>query len=236
MAREEKAIAAILLAAGAGTRFGGDKLLHPLEDGVAIAAHAARNLLAVTPDVVAVVRWGDFPLYDMLEQEGCQVTMFQGAARGMGASLAHAVAQAGVEVSVTVGFLESERLFQTMSGEVSGKTIWQPAALSARKRYCLPVGIVMVTVAGVGIAAALMQAAQIRESYQQQMIGWLKSMGASPTKRNAGVQTAPVKKMRSLKDAALEKAFREGKSSSYETMSSGPPGAVGTMSRIGLVG
>jgi len=94
MAGQQKNIAAILLAAGAGARFGGEKLLHPLEDGVAIAAHAARNLLAATPDVIAVVRWGDFPLYDMLEQEGCQVTMFQGAERGMGASLAHGVAQA----------------------------------------------------------------------------------------------------------------------------------------------
>ncbi|OGA22742.1 MAG: hypothetical protein A3I02_06100 [Betaproteobacteria bacterium RIFCSPLOWO2_02_FULL_67_26] len=94
MAQDRKLIAGILLAAGTGSRFGGDKLLHPLEDGVAIAAHAARNLLAVTPDVIAVVRWGDFPLYDMLEQEGCQVTMFQGAARGMGATLAHGVGQA----------------------------------------------------------------------------------------------------------------------------------------------
>ena len=94
MARNQKLIAAILLAAGAGRRFGGDKLLHPLEDGVGIAAHAARNLLAVTPEVTAVVRWGDFPLYEMLEQEGCQVTMFQGAARGMGATLAHGVEQA----------------------------------------------------------------------------------------------------------------------------------------------
>lgn len=94
MTEKRKLISGILLAAGSGTRFGGDKLLHPLEDGVAIAAHAARNLLAATPDVIAVVRWGDFPLYDMLEQEGCQVTMFKDAARGMGASLAHGIAQA----------------------------------------------------------------------------------------------------------------------------------------------
>jgi len=85
-------ISAILLAAGAGTRFGGDKLLHPLEDGIAIAAHAARNLLAAGLDVVAVVRPGDFPLADMLEQEGCSVTFCRDAARGMGASLAHGVA------------------------------------------------------------------------------------------------------------------------------------------------
>jgi molybdenum cofactor cytidylyltransferase len=89
-----RVIVGVLLAAGSGSRFGGDKLLHPLEDGVAIAAHAARNLIAVIPDIIAVVRWGDFPLYEMLEQEGCQVTMFQGAAHGMGASLAHGIGQA----------------------------------------------------------------------------------------------------------------------------------------------
>jgi molybdenum cofactor cytidylyltransferase len=84
-------IVGILLAAGSGTRFGGDKLLHPLPDGVAIAAHAARNLIAVGLKVTAVVRAGDFPLADMLEQEGCHVTVCRNAAEGMGASLAHAI-------------------------------------------------------------------------------------------------------------------------------------------------
>jgi molybdenum cofactor cytidylyltransferase len=74
-------IIGILLAAGTGSRFGGDKLLHPLPDGVAIAAHAARNLLAAGLNVTAVVR-----------QEGCAVTVCPGAIRGMGASLAHAIA------------------------------------------------------------------------------------------------------------------------------------------------
>jgi molybdenum cofactor cytidylyltransferase len=86
-------ITAILLAAGAGSRFGGDKLLHPLPDGLAIGAHAARNLIAAGLEVVAVVKQGDFPLADLLEQEGCSVTMFAEAARGMGASLAHGVGQ-----------------------------------------------------------------------------------------------------------------------------------------------
>ena len=92
MAHPEKPAVAILLAAGAGTRFGGGKLLHPLEDGVAIAAHAARNLIAAGLEVTAVVRPGDFPVYELLEQEGCTMTMCPDAALGMGVSLAHGVA------------------------------------------------------------------------------------------------------------------------------------------------
>lgn len=92
MAQARKNIVGILLAAGTGSRFGGDKLLHPLPDGVAIAARAARNLVAAGLGVTAVVRPGDFPLADMLEQEGCMVTVCRDAARGMGASLAHAIA------------------------------------------------------------------------------------------------------------------------------------------------
>lgn len=87
-----KNIIGILLAAGAGTRFGGAKLLYPLADGVAIAAHAARNLIAAGLNVTAVVPPGDFPLADLLEQEGCFVTVCKDAARGMGASLAHGIA------------------------------------------------------------------------------------------------------------------------------------------------
>ncbi len=94
MSASDKSPVAILLAAGAGTRFGGGKLLHPLEDGVAIAAHAARNLIAAGLPVTAVVRPGDFPLAELLEQEGCQVTICPDAGRGMGVSLAHGVTAA----------------------------------------------------------------------------------------------------------------------------------------------
>jgi molybdenum cofactor cytidylyltransferase len=92
MPQPAKNIVGILLAAGSGRRFGGGKLLHPMPDGVAIAAHAARNLIAAGLNVTAVVPPGDFPLADMLEQEGCVVTVCKDAAHGMGASLAHGVA------------------------------------------------------------------------------------------------------------------------------------------------
>lgn len=94
MENRQREIVGILLAAGAGARFGGDKLLHPLPDGVAIGARAARNLIAAGLTVVAVVKPGDFPLYDLFEQEGCRVTFCPHAARGMGASLAHGVESA----------------------------------------------------------------------------------------------------------------------------------------------
>jgi molybdenum cofactor cytidylyltransferase len=87
----EPPLVAVLLAAGAGTRFGGAKLLYPLSDGVAIAAHAARNLIAAGLSVVAVVRAGDFPLGEILEQEGCRVTFCRDAAQGMGHTLAHGI-------------------------------------------------------------------------------------------------------------------------------------------------
>lgn len=91
MAGPDKLPMAILLAAGAGSRFGGGKLLHPLEDGTAIAAHAARHLLDAGLEVTAVVRPGDFPVAELLEQEGCVVTVCPDADRGMGVSLAHGI-------------------------------------------------------------------------------------------------------------------------------------------------
>jgi molybdenum cofactor cytidylyltransferase len=87
-------LAAILLAAGRGTRFGEDKLVHPLADGVPIAAHAVRHLRAAGLPVTAVVRPNDAALRALLEREGCHVTECPEAASGMGHSLAHGVRHA----------------------------------------------------------------------------------------------------------------------------------------------
>ncbi len=81
----------ILLAAGAGSRFGGGKLLHPL-DGIAIGVRSARTLLAAGLPVLAVVRPGSEALVRLLEDAGCKVTVCANAADGMGVSLAHAIA------------------------------------------------------------------------------------------------------------------------------------------------
>ena len=88
-------IVGLLLAAGSATRFGSDKLLHPLPHGVAIAVQAARHLGAHLPRIVAVVKPGDEALASRLRSEGCEVAVCEHSAQGMGASLACAARAAG---------------------------------------------------------------------------------------------------------------------------------------------
>lgn len=60
-------VAAVLLAAGRGTRFGGDKLLAPL-DGKPLALHAADLLASIGfGTLIAVCRAGDALLPELLE-------------------------------------------------------------------------------------------------------------------------------------------------------------------------
>lgn len=87
-------IAGVLLAAGSGSRFGGDKLLARLADGTPVGVRAARALRAACDRTLAVVRPGDDELAALLESEGLQARFFAGAAEGMGASLAFGVAAA----------------------------------------------------------------------------------------------------------------------------------------------
>ena len=85
----------LLLAAGSATRFGSDKLQHPLPHGVSIAVQAARHLKAELPRVVAALRPEAAATARALEAEGCEVVICERAAEGMGASLACAARAAG---------------------------------------------------------------------------------------------------------------------------------------------
>jgi molybdenum cofactor cytidylyltransferase len=85
----------LLLAAGSASRFGSDKLLHLLPDGMPIAITAARHLLAAVPECIAVVRSLEHRLAGKLREAGCRVEECVRADEGMGVSLACAVRAAG---------------------------------------------------------------------------------------------------------------------------------------------
>ena len=91
-------IAGILLAAGRGTRFAGDKLLAPLPDGApdvppdtAMGVAAAMHLALALPDSLAVVRAGDDVLAAALRRAGLRIVPCANADEGMGRSLASGV-------------------------------------------------------------------------------------------------------------------------------------------------
>lgn len=90
-----KNIVGLLLAAGSATRFGSDKLRHPLPHGVSIAVQAARQLRPEVSRVIAVVRPAIAELSKSLQDEGCDVVVCENADDGMGASLACAARAAG---------------------------------------------------------------------------------------------------------------------------------------------
>jgi molybdenum cofactor cytidylyltransferase len=89
-------IRGVLLAAGYSTRFGSNKLLHPLpagtpDAGVPIALASARHFIEVLPEPVAVIRPRAQKLGKILRDAGCNTVVCKNAAEGMGVSLAEGV-------------------------------------------------------------------------------------------------------------------------------------------------
>lgn len=81
----------ILLAAGAASRFGGDKLLAQLPNGRSVAETACTKLRDGVDQVIAVVRPDADELAARLQAAGAVVHRFANAHLGMGASLAFGV-------------------------------------------------------------------------------------------------------------------------------------------------
>ena len=137
-------VVAILLAAGSATRFGSDKLLHPLPHDVPIAVQAARHLRAVFEEnVFVVVRPGAKALSDLFQREGCKVVVCENAAEGMGASLACAVRAAADAEGFVVAlgdmpFIRASTIVAVREALAAGALL---AAPFFRARRGHPVGI-----------------------------------------------------------------------------------------------
>ena len=124
-------VVGILLAGGSASRFGSDKLLHPLPDGTPIAIASARNLIAAVPRVVAVVRPGAPDLERALRAAGAEVTVCNRAAEGMGVTLGHAVRAAGdatgwVVALADMPFIRPETIRRVAEAVAGGAAIAAP--------------------------------------------------------------------------------------------------------------
>jgi len=115
-------VVGILLAAGSGTRFGGDKLLAGLPGaaaGDAVGVAACRNLVAAVPEVIAVVRPGDAALAAALAAAGARVVECDRAADGMGASLACGVRASGAAQGWVVALADMPWLLPATIAQVA---------------------------------------------------------------------------------------------------------------------
>jgi molybdenum cofactor cytidylyltransferase len=143
MSAREGPIVGILLAAGAGTRFGGDKLMHPLPDGRPIAVAAASALVQALPQSVAVVRPGNDALERALAAAGLAVTVCADAAEGMGASLAHGIrtsddAAGWVIALADMPFVKPATIAAVAQKLAAGATLCAPSVAGLRGH---PVGL-----------------------------------------------------------------------------------------------
>ncbi len=80
-------IVGILLAAGQGRRFGGDKCLALLPDGTPMGLRSAQNLSKAVDSLVCVVRPDDLALKTLFNNHGFHTVDCPDAALGMSASL-----------------------------------------------------------------------------------------------------------------------------------------------------
>lgn len=136
------AVVGLLLAAGQGRRFGGDKLLHPLPDGTPIAVAAARRLREACPGSFAVLRPEQRELAGLLQAEGLEPVFCAAAVDGMGHSLAAGVAASAdaegwIVALADMPFLKADTL-RRVADAVSGGAALAAPVCDGRRGH--PVG------------------------------------------------------------------------------------------------
>jgi molybdenum cofactor cytidylyltransferase len=120
----------VLLAAGLGSRFGGDKLMYQLQGGVPVAVAAATNLQLAFDRVVAVVRPDRHELAAVLTAAGCDVIHCPAAEQGMGHSLAAGV-RATAEASCWIVALADMPFIASSSHQAVASCLRAGASLAA---------------------------------------------------------------------------------------------------------
>jgi molybdenum cofactor cytidylyltransferase len=128
-------IRGILLAAGYSTRFGSNKLLHPLpagspDAGEPIALAAARHFVEALPDSVAVIRPRAQKVGKMLRDAGCKTVVCKNAAEGMGVSLAEGV-RAAADAHGWVVALADMPYLRPQTVRVIARALSEGAAIAA---------------------------------------------------------------------------------------------------------
>lgn len=123
-------IVGLLLAAGAGRRFGSDKLLHRLPDGTPMAVAAALNLKPACDRLIAVTRPDQADLSELLHGAGCATIVGADAAGGMGHSLAAGV-KATPDAAGWVVALADMPFIKTDSHRAVAAALFKGASLAA---------------------------------------------------------------------------------------------------------
>ena len=120
----------VLLAAGRSRRFGSDKLLHPLSNGMPMVAVAAANLRPVCDRLIVVVRPDNETLVTVLAANGYETLVCAEADAGMGRSLAAGI-HASSDADGWVVALADMPFVQTSSHAEVATALRAGAALAA---------------------------------------------------------------------------------------------------------
>lgn len=121
------AVGALVLAAGLSRRFGGEKLLAKLDDGTTVFARTWRRVAEALPCAVAVTRP---ELAESLRGDCAGIRVFDGAAEGIGATLAHGIGfaerwDACLVCLADMPFIESAT-YRLIAGRLAAGTIVVP--------------------------------------------------------------------------------------------------------------
>ena len=121
----------LLLAAGAGARYGGDKLMARLPDGRTLVEAAATAMSDALHRVVAIVRPGDPVLAGVLADAGCEIRVCPAAEEGMGASLACGAAHAADADGWVVGLADMPLIRRETIARVADLLTGEPRTIAA---------------------------------------------------------------------------------------------------------